>query len=226
MKLYGILTMFLLLSLPCLVAQASEMSPCVGTPALITASSQDDRELACDAVVSTLQLAQRFDMEIPPRLDIEVVDKLDSQYAAKRFGEFDPFEGKILVMSSSACKLAAQNWKPFGQQITPMLQRSLIVHEVAHAVADWNFKVSEPNFLAHEYIAYVFQISSMPKDLQSAILKHVEVPAFQDIDEINDIYYGLNPDYFGVKSYRHFMQTKERKALLHRFLAGEVIGDW
>jgi hypothetical protein len=223
MQPYIALSLCLVLTLPQCLSLAAETSSCPGTTAVINATHQDDEEIACEAVHMTLKLLTRYELETPPRLDIEVVNRFQDIHASQRFGQFDPFAGKILVMSSRADRLASNGWKPFGLAITRPLYRSLIVHELAHAVADWNFKIAEPGILAHEYLAYVFQIASMPPTLQQIIFEQIDVPAFQHTSEINEIYYGLNPDYFGVKSYRHFLQTKDKIALIRRLLAGELL---
>ena len=90
-------------------------------------------------------------------------------------------------------------------------------------MADWNFLVAEPSLMAHEYLAYVFQIASMPHSLRQKILKRIDVPAFHKAEEITEIYYSLNPDYFALKSFRHFMQTEDKLTLIHRLLSGELI---
>jgi hypothetical protein len=223
MKRHIMLCLFLALCLPYRLSFAAGALPCPGTPAVIAASHQVDRDIICEAVQRTIRLIQRYDLETPPRLDIKVVDRFQDPHATERFGEFDPFAGKVQVMSSASCQRAAQQWQPFGQPMSRMLYRSLIIHELAHAVAEWNFRIAEPGILAHEYFAYVFQIDSMPPNLQQAILKQIDVPAFLYTHEINETYYGLNPDYFGVKSYRHFLQAQDKKALFRRLLAGELI---
>jgi hypothetical protein len=164
-----------------------------------------------------------YGMEPPPRLEIEIVDNIDTRHKSRRFGHFDPFMGKITVLSWTACTAAQPQWRPFGQPMNRALHRSFIVHEVAHAVAEWNFKVAEPAYIAHEYLAYVFQLVSMPHDLRSSILRKIDVPAFQHTDEINETYFNLNPDYFAVKSFRHFMQANDQTALIRRLLSGQLI---
>jgi hypothetical protein len=201
----------------------ADTSTCPDIQVTITANDQDDVDIVCEAIQVTLQLTKRYDLEFAPRLDIDVVDRIKALQSSNRFGEFDPVTGKIVVLSSRSCEKAATEWFPFGQQMTRSLHRSLIVHELAHSVADWNFKSAEPGLLVHEYLAYVFQIASMPSDLQNAIFQQISVPGFQQASEINEIYYALNPDYFGVKAYHHFQMAKDRKALFRRLLAGELI---
>ncbi len=202
--------------------QASEFQSCANSTVIVSASDPESLRHACDAADITFRLMRMYGMEVPPLLEIEIVDVLNDLHTTQRFGQFDPFEYKLAIMSLAACQAPAKRLKPFAQPMDRVLHSSFIAHEVAHAVAAWNFKIAEPSFLTHEYLAYVFQIASMPFDLRTAILQHIDVPAWQP-EEIDETYYNLNPDYFAVKSYRHFLQTKDKKALILRLLAGEPI---
>ncbi len=214
---------FLLLSLSGALAPGVEASSCDDAPILVTPPAHEDRLEVCKAAKTTIALMQSYGLEAPPRLEIEIRDAVDARHDNRRFGHFDPFEGKIAVMSWKACTDIERPQKPFGLAMSHALHRSIIAHEVAHAVADWNFLVAEPNLAAHEYLAYVFQIAGMPYPLQQTILQKIDVPAFQKADEITEIYYSLNPDYFALKSFRHFMQAEDKFTLMRRLLSGELI---
>jgi hypothetical protein len=223
MRQYLTLGLCLILSLGQVHTLAADTATCPHAEVVIQASRQDDVKIVCEAIQITLQLTKRYGLDFFPGLRIEVVDRFQAVQTTKRFGEFNSMAKKIAVLSSNAYTMAAAEWMPFGQQMTRALQRSLIVHELAHAVADWNFMIPEPGHLAHEYLAYVFQISSMPSDLRNTILQQIDVPGFQQASEINLLYYTLNPDCFGVKVYRHFLMAKDRTDLLQRLLVGELI---
>ena len=70
----------------------------------------------------------------------------------------------------------------------------------------------------HEYIAYIVQFSMMNKKLRSEILSSIDIHAFQNEGEIGETYLALNPDYFAVKAYRHFMATPDKRGLLKKIL--------
>jgi hypothetical protein len=222
MKRIIIVALFLLLSLHFPLNRATEARVCADSTILVGPASHQDQHLTCEAAAAALSLMHNYNMELPPRLEIEIVDEINGSHDISRFGQFDPFVGKITVVSWKACKEAGMAWRPFGQPMDRALYRSFITHEVAHAVADWNFKIADPAFVAHEYLAYVIQLISMPDDLRASILQAIDIPAFQHTDEITETYYSLNPDYFAVKSFRHFMQAKDQTALIRRLLAGKL----
>ena len=196
-------------------------SACSGM--VISPIPHSDSRLVCEAVSTTLALMHAYGLEPPPRLEIEVSDAIHAQHDIRRFGQYDPFEGRITVMSQAACLHTERYRKPFGLPMNEALYRSIIAHEVAHAVAEWNFEVADPGLAAHEYLAYVFQIASMPQPQQAALLEHIGVSAFQNPAEITEIYYSLNPDYFALKAFRHFQQTEDRIGMIRRLLSGELI---
>jgi hypothetical protein len=222
MKRIIIVALCLLLSLHFPLNRATEAHVCADPTILVGPAGHQDQQLVCEAAAAALRLMHNYNMEAPPRLEIEIVDEIDGSHEISRLGQFDPFAGNITVVSWQACKEAEIAWRPFGQPMNRALYRSFIVHEVAHAVADWNFKIAEPTSIIHEYLAYIFQLASLPHDLRERILQQIDVPAFQHRDEITETYYSLNPDYFAVKSFRHFMQVKDQATLIRQLLSGEL----
>lgn len=215
--------LFLLLNLSGAFSSGMEASTCTDAEILVIPAAHEDRQEVCVAAIATIELMQNYGFEPPPRLEIEIRDSVDARQVNRHFGHFDPFEGRIAVMSWKACLQVDRARKPFGLEMSHALHRSIIAHEVAHAVAEWNFLVAEPSLAAHEYLAYVFQIAGMPHVLQQAVLKQIDVPAFEKAEEITETYYSLNPDYFALKSFRHFMQAEDKLRLIRRLLSGKLI---
>ena len=196
---------------------------CLTPQTLVTARDTADHRLVREAVERVVERMCHYGLEPPPRIEIIVDEQAEDLHVNSRFGEFDPFEDRITTIALAAHMQAGQRHRLFGLPMSPGLHRSFIAHEVAHAVAQWNFEVPDPGFAAHEYLAYVFQLDTMHEQLKRVVLERVDVPAFQRADEISEVYYRLNPDYFAVKAYRHFLATKDRRALLRAILSGDLI---
>ncbi|MEN8249138.1 MAG: DUF6639 family protein, partial [Bacteroidota bacterium] len=89
------------------------------------------------------------------------------------------------------------------------LHKSIIIHELAHALF-WNNKGN--HIIArefHEYFAYTIQLALLEKSHREQIILSSDVPAFSNRSEISEEYYLLNPTRFAVKSYLHFISVKE-----------------
>jgi hypothetical protein len=210
----------LLILLLCNALFAAEARPCPHSDTLVTSADTETRRRICETVQRTEQLMQNYGMDRSFRLQIRTVDSFDGHQPNDIFGRFDSVGYRIEILTLPACMETAKERLPFGLAMSEALHQSFVAHEVAHAVTQWNSKIAKISTAAHEYIAYTFQIMSMSDALRSKILAHIDIEAFEHEDEINDVYYSLNPEYFALKSYRHFMQLKDKQGFIQRLLSG------
>ena len=181
---------------------------CIGTNTTVNADSAHDAHLACAGAADAVGfLAQQgFTVDTVMQIDIRDIVFLHAQEkpSFRVLGQFDADLNLILVTSTAGQRQMAAEKPIFGVPYDEALFRSVVAHEVAHAIAEDNFQMTEPSRLAHEYIAYIVQIATMPARLRYQVFDHHQVPAFDSEVEINPMVYGLNPDVFAVKSYLHF----------------------
>jgi hypothetical protein len=78
--------------------------------------------------------------------------------------------------------------------------------------------VPKPSLEAHEYIAYVVQLATLPDVLQQQLLASFSNPAFYHEREINGIFLQLDPEVFAVKAYRHFVTQSDPQTFFQRLL--------
>ena len=206
---------------------------CLGSNTTVYADSVYETYLACAGAADAVAFLSRQGLTVDTVMWIDVLDTVflhkDKNPSFRILGQFDPRQNRILVTSIDGQRAMAMEKPIFGVPYDLALFRSVVAHEVAHAIADDNFQVTEPTRLAHEYIAYIVQLATMPPRLRQQVLDHHPVPGFETEVEINPMIYGLNPDVFAVKAYRHyfkpgvgvaFMQT-----LLHRDLMS-IFPQW
>jgi hypothetical protein len=108
----------------------------------------------------------------------------------------------------------------FGVPVDRSMYHSLVTHEVAHAVASCNFKISKPTIHANEYIAYVAMFAMMNPVLRVRILDANPGVGFDSEWEINEIIYLFDPMRFGVDAYGHYLQRGNGDAFLLKVLSG------
>lgn len=103
------------------------------------------------------------------------------------------------------------------------MYRSLVIHEVAHAVASCNFSIADPTVHAQEYIAYVAMFATMDAVFRTRILAANPVPGFENESEINELTYAMDPTRFGVQAYRHYLEEAHGDAFLRKTLNGKAL---
>ncbi len=91
--------------------------------------------------------------------------KLPSAVCSFAAGCYLESERRVLILVYSEFR-KFKTW--FGVPIDRTLYRSSLSHEVAHLVADFNFKILKPSIQAKEYIAYITQLSIMEPVLREA----------------------------------------------------------
>ena len=103
------------------------------------------------------------------------------------------------------------------------MYRSLVSHEVAHAIASCNFTIPDPSIQAQEYVAYVAMFSMMNPNLRELVLAENPGEGFDSELEMNEIVYSLDPMHFGVEAYRHYLKQEQGTTFLLRVLSGEAL---
>ena len=111
----------------------------------------------------------------------------------------------------------------FNLPIDASLYRSLVAHEVAHAIGARNFKVTQPSLQAKEYIAYVTQLATMLPELRERVLSQFPGQGFEGDWQMSTTIYLLDPMRFGAQAYRHFLKRGNGGSYLHSILAGKVM---
>lgn len=178
----------------------------------------EDGELACQAVGKALAFMRGQGFRVDARFTIELVDRPLSLHGTEVTGTYDSRSFHIEVPSFSQAQRMAQRHPPFRMRMCHEMWQSFVAHEVAHAVAQANFRVAKPSLEAHEYIAYVVELATLPVALRQQLLALFGNPAFQNEREINRIFLQLDPEVFAVKAYGHFIAHPDPQAFFQRLL--------
>lgn len=180
-----------------------------------------ERNLICRAErdVSAFFNAHGIEQKHTIRVQI-VAEGLDQRFP--HIGSYSA-EQQLIKMLSQDKALCRQNEnRLFGLPMDETLYRSVVVHELAHAIADQNFGYEHPSLVVQEYIAYVAQLATMPPDVKEKILSGSAVTGYETIDEMSCIYYAMDPSGFGIKAYRHFVALPDPGEFLRHLLSGAI----
>jgi len=193
---------------------------CASGDVVVAAAGSADAETACHGAADAKAFLRLQGLKTQDAITIHIVARLPSDVKNRAFGCYSRERDRVDVLNSTTCgSLASQNgW--FGMPFDRAAYRSVVAHEVAHAIASRNFKMANPSWVAQEYIAYVTQLAVLPAERRDAILKRSRASAFVNSGDINPYVLLLSPEVFAVKAYRHFVQPENGAAFLRGLLDG------
>lgn len=179
-----------------------------------------DALAVCAAVrdTNTFMRSHGFDVDIP--ITVTVVEAAVEPHNARVIAKYDATTSAISISAFNHCCQMFRSDCIFGEKMSRELYRSFIAHEVAHAIAQNNFRIPHPSVAAHEYIAYLVQLATMEQALRNRILGRFNHEPFTGDQEISELFFALGPEIFAIKSYRHFAKSGNGDAFIQRLLNG------
>jgi hypothetical protein len=188
----------------------------------VTVRSPDTAEalLACLGARDAVDFLSAQGLAVNDEIAIEEVSALPAVAAPTSAGAFLESERRVVILTYPRFEKFG-TW--FGLPIDRRLYRSLIAHEMAHAIAHSNFAIAEPSIQAKEYIAYVTQLATMPPELRKSVMSQFSDHGYQDEAKMSSTIYMFDPMRFGVQAYRHFLRPENGRAFLHAILEGKVL---
>jgi hypothetical protein len=92
---------------------------------------------------------------------------------SNHIGLYDARSAQVELLTFEQTRRQTLSDSLFGMQTNQGLYVSIVVHEMAHAIADQNFEVRPASLVAQEHIAYVAQLSTMEPALRAKVLPAV-----------------------------------------------------
>lgn len=184
--------------------------------------SPDHRDalIACEGARDAIEFLASQNLDVTNNISIEIVTNLPPMVSRSAAGCYLESERRVLILVYSGFR-KFKTW--FGISINRLLYRSLISHEVAHLVADYNFKIPKPSIQAKEYIAYVTQLSTMEPALRKRVMSHFKCKAFAGDWQMFETIYMLDCMGFGVRVYLHYLNQPNGRDYLQSILNGKAL---
>jgi hypothetical protein len=196
---------------------------CAGDLVLVRTADGADASIVCGAARDAIAFLESQGLGAPAEVSIEVARKLPVVAGPSAAGCYLKRENRVIVLGYAEFKDYG-TW--FGLPIDRDLYRSLIAHEVAHAVGECNFRVESPPIEATEYLAYVTMFATMGPSLRARALTQFPGDGFDNEAEINSMIYMLDPMRFGTQAYRHYLKPGNGREFLRAVVEGRVVkGD-
>jgi hypothetical protein len=193
---------------------------CSGQNVVVRSPVDADALIACEGTRDAIEFLASQGLDVPNDVAIEIVMKLPPVVSRSAAGSYLESERRVLILVYSEFR-KFKTW--FGIPINRSLYRSLVSHEVAHLVADYNFKIPQPSIQAKEYIAYITQLSSMEPALRNRVMSHFQCKAFEGDWQMCTTIYMFDCMGFGLRAYRHFLKLANGCEYLHDILNGKAL---
>lgn len=200
-------------------APASEPR-CAGTSIEVRASDGRDAAIACDGALDAVRFLSAQGLNAGEPIEVRVVTALPEVVGPTATGCYRHSERRAYVLTFAEFR---KRGRFLDLPIDRVLYRSLVAHEVAHAIAACNFAVPRPSLAAQEYIAYVAMFATMPEPHHARALARFPGRGFESELAINPTVYQMNPERFGAQAYRHFLAPGNGAAFLHQVLSGRAL---
>jgi hypothetical protein len=180
-----------------------------------------EKRLICRAANEVQGFFKSYGIAQKARIRIHIASA-DIDPRLPHIGSYSAQRQTISILSQSQVQCLGDNSRLFGLPMDDTLYRSVVVHELAHAIADQNFGYEHPSLVAQEYVAYVAQLATLEPALREKILVANALPGYRDVDEMSCVYYAMDPSGFGIKAYRHFAALPHPGEFLRRWLSGGI----
>ncbi|HET9702366.1 MAG TPA: DUF6639 family protein [Burkholderiales bacterium] len=194
--------------------------PCEVRTVSVRASEPAAAALACQGAADAIGFLAAQGFDVPESVVIHVVEKLPAAAGTSAAGCYLHAERRVLVLTFAEFA-RLKTW--LNLPADARMYRSLVTHEVAHAVGACNFKVREPSLQAKEYIAYVAMFATMSPAERDLALAQVPGQGFEGDWQMSATIYMLDPVRFGAQAYRHYLKPGNGREFLHAILAGKVL---
>lgn len=194
-------------------------SSCQDSEVTVVADTRDINPV-CDAVTRGAAFLRSLDLELPENLTITVCKEPPQNGQLHSVGYYDARSNEIQLLDYDTALNASRQFPPiFGIPMSPVIWRSTIIHELAHAAAQRKFASGITICTAHEYIAAIVQISTLPKDEREEIFRNNPgLSGFDRKEEISMTYYLIDPTRFMLNAYLHYEKPENGLKFIHQLL--------
>ena len=188
----------------------------------VNAARSEDADRVCEAVNATEKLFQDCRLpDTPAGLRIDLVNELKKGCVAL----YHCGENWIEVLSPDAMRNQRLPESAFALLGIDDYFRSVVVHELAHAVFDDMPCPFEYCVASAEYFAYALQVLSLTPEQQKMFEERAELDRKISRNELNAMYLFILPNRFAQKAWIHLSQRDDPCTFLGQVIDGAVAFD-
>ena len=212
------------------LAQGSDLRSdrCVAGSVTVIAPSLADKTAACAGAERAIVFLGELGFPVERSIVIHVVDEIEMTHGASALGTFNPRTHLVHVLARTAFSLGSGDDAILGLPFDDELHASVFSHEVAHAVLFQHQREVPLSPAAHEYLAYSVQLATLPPAHRRRIVDRFDGAGFTDVAEASTIMLAFDPNHFALKSYLHFRDAADQRAVLQSLILASRAGapEW
>jgi hypothetical protein len=195
--------------------------PCAAVPVRVADASLDEHQLICAAAHDAIKLLERCKISPSRPFQVQIADEVRHPLGGAIFGFFDSAQEKVLVAREASVPDLVSG-TPYADLPRRDFYKSLIVHEVVHAVLHQNLVQRPKTHAAYEYPAYAMQIESLPSAARDSFLQSFSRGAVREDFVFTDNILLFDPFFFAARAYEHFKASPDSCGYLKSLLLGEA----
>lgn len=212
------------IALPHMIASAQPQSvqaeSCPNLRVNVVGSAGTEHSSVCEAARYAITRLHQCMISQRRPITIELRDVVRDPFGTQIFGRLDPRDDVVFLTKTDRLQPLVQE-TPYRTFPPAEFHRSLVVHEVVHAVMSQNYRRSPDSRAAWEYPAYAIQLESVASEARAAFLAVTSrEPAGQLL--FNDVILGADPYLFAAFAYHHLASSDGGCAGLHKLLDGQA----
>lgn len=200
----------------------SDPVECGDSMVTVLGSTIENAERVCRAVDNSKGLFESCGLRQTQPLRVEVVEAVTHGAGASVLAVYRYSDEIVQVTALESLSSAIVADSPYSRLPVADVFDSLIVHELAHALLFQTMGDKQPCLAAHEYVAHTMQLAAMPRTTRKILLDLYPRTQAVDLDELNDVCYGLAPLRFGVDAWRHFTMPEHGCAFVREIISGRA----
>ncbi len=213
----GLFILFLLLFQPV----SAETYRCANNE-LIQVRAENDSMMndICLASDKALHFLDNYQLEPKRVIVIELIDTLINSHGYLAYGSYDRQRDVIRLLSLPAVLNSTESAEMYGQPFDQEHYQGAIAHEIAHAIFHHNAKNVEGQLtnVGQEYLAHSTQLGVLSAERRQQIIHSHDIGPWESGDSISDVYMGLNPTGFAIKSYLHLSRLEQPRKFVKLLL--------
>jgi hypothetical protein len=193
---------------------------CVDGPAVVEATDTRVATIACSAARDAELVLSRCGISKSRRLEIAVHSERLTLWGMPIYGAYSVSERAIHITAFGACKEMMGRTPELCELDSAAFYRSVIAHEVAHAILHQTEGGEVLSLVEAEFIAAVVQVAAMQEDFRRAFLARVPMQSMPWSEQFRRSALLFDPITFIANAYRHFSRPGQGCGTIQHILAG------
>ena len=198
----------------------AEVRQCPGGLVEVATATDQDISLVCLAAGETMAQLAKCGIAPGRMLRVRLVRDLPDECPEHALAYFDARTQVVTIPTYVTCLRLSGAEGRLGVPMTLALYRSLIVHELTHAIISQTCGRVALGRAAQEYLAYAIQFAAMEPGVRHLILAQHSFDLPIQRSELSETYFDLSPAHFAVKAYLHFTAPANGCTFAHQLIAG------